>query len=61
MRSRGQALSRCLARLFRWLFPCAIRRLIPIERRRGRPVRHGVGDRGDSILPTSPRPIEGWS
>lgn len=47
-----------LARIFQWLFPCRFRWFFPIKQRRDRAAPHGIGDRGDSILPTSPRSIE---
>ena len=53
-------MARCesFARLFEWLFACRFRWLFAIELPGDRTLPHGVGDRGGSILPTSPRPIE---
>jgi hypothetical protein len=60
---RGGAVARqkSFARVFQWLFPCRFPCRFPIKERGGRAVPRGVGDRGASILPTSPRPIEVWS
>jgi len=48
-------------RPFRWRFPCGFRRPFRLRSGARRPIRHGFADRGASILPTSPRPIEVWS
>jgi hypothetical protein len=48
------------ARVFEWLFACRLGWLFTINRRGDRAIAHGVGDRGGSVLPTSPRPIEVW-
>lgn len=61
MRLRRPGPPRWLTQVFRWLFPRRFRWLLPIKSRRGRQVRHGFGDPGDPLLPTSPHPIEAWS
>jgi len=60
MRSRSSGAPGSLTRLFLWLFPCHLPWIFPIKQRRDCAVPHGIGDRGDSILPTSLRPIEVW-
>lgn len=54
--SRGR-----LAQAFRWRFRHGFRWPFPIRSGRSGAIRHRFADRGDSILPTSPRPIEVWS
>lgn len=46
---------------FQWLCRCRFPRLLRIRERRGGAIAHGRADRGLSILPRSPRPIEAWS
>jgi hypothetical protein len=47
--------------LFAWLFACRFAWLFAIKHRGSGRNPHGVGDCGDSILPTFSRSIEVWS
>jgi hypothetical protein len=61
---RGDAVARWgsgFARLFEWLFVCRLDWLFAIRHQGNRALPHGVGVRGGSVLPTSPRPIGVWS
>ena len=49
---------RDFGRAFGWLFACRLDWLFAIKRRGSGLIRLGLADRGDSILPTSPRPFE---
>jgi hypothetical protein len=55
------ARSTAFPRAFRWPFRHRFRRPFPIRSGRRGVIRHRFTDRGGSVLPTSPRPIEVWS
>lgn len=46
------------ASLFEWLFDWQVEWLFAIKRRPSRRIARHSADRGDPVLPTSPRPIE---
>lgn len=61
MRARSSAPLLAFVWVFAGLFACGFDRHFAIKRRGSRVFPHGLGDCGDSILPTSLRSIEVWS
>jgi len=47
--------------LFEWLFDWRVEWLFAIEAAASAVLARRSADRGDAVLPTSPRPIEVWS